>query len=418
MMAFENSEEFATRCDQEDQLSGSMDKFHLPQELPYYFSGHSLGPRPVKALNYIQDEFSAWEKYGVEGHFESNRPWVKYHEFLNPMMARVVGAKEKEVVVMNTLTVNLHLALVSFYRPTKTRYKILIEANSFPSDHYAVQSQAKFHGFNPAEAIIELPTENGFITDPSVIIETIKKHKDELALVMLGNCNYLSGQYFDIQKISEQAKSVGAKVGFNLAHGAGNLPLKLNQQGPDFAVWCSYKYLNSGPGNLSGFFVHERHHKDKDLPRFAGWWGHNKERRFRMETGFDPIEGAEGWQLSNPPIFSLAAFLASLEIFDEYGMDNIWQKSQNLTGYFRFLLEKNCSDILSIVTPENSKGSMLCLQFKSEPKDLLEEFKRLGVSADFRYPNIIRMTPAALYTSFKKVYEVVQIIKQHGGEAQ
>jgi kynureninase len=411
----------ARALDAADPLSSIRSKFQIPLneqgEECLYFAGHSLGLRPENAKEYICEELDAWGKYGVEGHFYAKHPWLSYHENLTGPMSRIVGAKESEVVVMNTLTVNLHLAMVSFYRPTKKKFKILIEKNSFPSDHYAVSSQARFHGFDPKEAIIELTPEEGKrYIDDDIIEEAIKKHGDELALVMIGQCNYLSGQAFDMKRITELGHNVGAFVGFNLAHGAGNLQLNLHDDNVDFAVWCTYKYLNSGPGSLAGLFVHENHLGKKDIPRFEGWWGHNKKDRFKMEDTFDPIDTVEAWQLSNPPIFQLAAMRASVEIFDEVGMGNLRKRGDQLTDYLQFLLEENCRDIAVVTTPQNlesraQRGSMLSIKFNQSPEKLLEVFKTKGVIVDFRMPDILRMTPAPLYNNYSDIFQLVSTIK-------
>jgi kynureninase len=402
---------FAQIADESDPLINIRSQFHLPTvngEPALYFCGHSLGPMPKTVRALVEQEFYDWEKLGVEGHFHAKNPWLPYHEFLTPMMSKIVGGQESEVVVMNTLTVNLHLMLVSFYRPDKKRYKILIEKNTFPSDKYAVDSQARFHGFDPQKAIIELPS-NLMTSTTEQIISTIEVHADELALIMLGNCNYLSGQNFDMEKIVKVAHQHNILVGFNLAHGAGNIKLKLHDWQVDFAVWCSYKYLNAGPGNLAGCFVHQNHH-GKTLPRFEGWWGHDKSTRFKMGPQFSAIPTAEAWQLSNPPIFQLAALRASLEIFNSVGMDAIVKKSQLLTGYFEYLLKNECLDQCQVITPAD-RGSMLCLQFKKSAKDCLKLFNDKRILCDFREPDILRITPAPLYNSFKEVTELVAVIK-------
>jgi kynureninase len=367
---------------------------------------------PKKAPEYINEECEAWAKYGVEGHFKSKVPWVSYHETLTEQMANLVGAKKSEVVVMNTLTVNLHLMMVSFYRPTTKRFKILIEPNAFPSDQYAVDSQAKFHGFDPDQAIVELsPREGEETMRPQDILDKIEAVGDELALVMLGNVNYLTGQCYDFQAISEKAHEKGALVGFNLAHGAGNLLLNLHDWNVDFAVWCSYKYLNSGPGGLAGCFVHEKHHKDAAIPRFEGWWGHDKKRRFLMERTFAPIGSAESWQLSNPPIFQLASLRASMDLFEKATMKALRKKGDELTSYLQFLLQEKCRDECFVVTPEKNRGSMLCLKIRKGPKELGESLSAKGAIFDFREPDIFRVTPAPLYNSFQDVYQLVQIFE-------
>jgi len=336
---------YAKKADKADPLRKYRRRFHHPKQAngkPYiYLCGNSLGLQPKSTKAALAQELKDWANYGVEGHFHAENPWMPYHEFLTEAMAEVVGAKPIEVVVMNTLSVNLHLMMVSFYRPTKERYKILIEHDAFPSDRYAVQSQIDFHGYDKDEALLELRVREGEECIRQEDIEAmIEQDGDEIALIMIGNTNYYTGQFFDMKRITELGHAKGCVVGFDCAHGAGNVELNLHENGPDFAVWCSYKYLNSGPGSLGGCFVHERHAHNKDLPRFAGWWGHNKETRFGMRDGFDPIPGVEAWQLSNPPILSMAAIKASLEIFVEAGMKNLRQKAVSLTGYLEYLLDE------------------------------------------------------------------------------
>lgn len=408
----------AKALDHEDELSHFRDRFCFPKHHEkdiLYFCGHSLGLMPKDARRAIDTELDSWAKYGVEGHFNGPYPWLPYHENITKSFANLVGAKENEVVAMNTLTVNLHLMMVSFYRPTKSRFKILIENNTFPSDKYAVDSQARFHGFDPNEAVVELKPRPGKKTvDKDQIIEQINALGDSLALVMLGNCNYLSGQYFDIKEITSTSHKHGALCGFNLAHGAGNLMLHLHDHNVDFAVWCSYKYLNAGPGGIAGAFVHERHLGRDDIPRFHGWWGNNKSNRFQMKASFDPMKTVEAWQLSNPPIFQLASLRASMNLFDEATMPRLRKKGDHLTSYLEFLLLENCGEHLEIVTPKNSseRGSMLCVQMKQNPKELMKKLESKGVLLDFREPDILRMCPAPLYNNFQDCYHLAQIIKE------
>lgn len=428
-LKFENSEAFALSLDEKDPLRSYRDKFYIPSKTSLqtgkykenaddtciYFAGNSLGLEPKSVKEHIDRELEDWAAYGVEGHFHARRPWLPYHENLTAMSARLVGAKPEEVVVMNTLTTNLHLMMVSFYRPTKSRYKILIEKGAFPSDQYAVASQADFHGFDPKEAILELTPRQGEETLRTEDIESfIEKHGDEIALILLGTVNYLTGQAFQVPRIVDVAKKKGCKIGLNLAHGAGNLVLNLHDWEVDFAVWCSYKYLNSGPGSLAGCFVHEKHSKSFDLPRFAGWWGHNKETRFEMGPEFDPISGAEGWQLSNPPIFQLAALSASLKMFDEVTMPRLREKGDKLTGFLEYLLKQIPGQFLEIITPEDvsQRGSQLSIRFKGNPKELLESLKEEGAVCDFREPDIIRAAPAPFYCSYKDVYDFASIISK------
>ena len=419
-MRFEEGEAFDRRMDAEDPLRSFRDEFLFPQrkdgEPAIYLVGNSLGLQPRKARQYVMEELEDWERLGVEGHFHARHPWLPYHETLTEQTARLVGALPLEVVVMNTLTVNLHLMLVSFYQPTRERFKILIEGGAFPSDQYAVASQTRFHGFDPAVAVMRLePRADEATLRPEDILETIERHGDEIALVMLGNVNYLSGQAFDMAAITRAAHAKGCRVGFDLAHGAGNLRLSLHDDGPDFAVWCSYKYLNGGPGTLAGAFVHERHAHEASLPRFAGWWGHDKATRFRMGPDFVPLPGAEGWQLSNPPILQLAALRASMELFDRATMPALRAKGDLLTGYLEFLLDRLPEGTVSIVTPRDVKarGSQLSLRFKRDPRRLLAHLAEAGAFCDFREPDVIRAAPAPLYCTFLDVYRFVRILESH-----
>lgn len=414
----------AQAADRNDTLSKYRDEFVFPKgegSSPIvYFAGHSLGLMPRRTATYLQDECKAWGEYGVEGHFKGKYPWKDYHEFVTGYLARLVGAKESEVVAMNSLTVNLHLMMVSFYKPTQKRFKILIENNTFPSDRYAVASQARFHGFDPNTAVVELKPAPGQMTVSDEDIEAqILKHGDELALVMLGNCNYLSGQCFDFDRVVKAARKAGAAVGFNLAHGAGNLHLKLHDWAPDFAVWCSYKYLNSGAGGIAGAFVHEKHLADKELNKFQGWWGHNKTTRFQMGPQFDPIPTVESWQLSNPPIFQLASLRASLELFDAVGMEKLRARGDQLTATLEQALKNELKDSVEIMTPAKGKrGSMLCMRFKNNPKSWARHLVEKNVHVDFREPDIIRATPAPLYNSYSDIFNFVSALKEVIHEAR
>ena len=415
--SYQNTLAFAKKMDEQDPLRAFRQRFHLPVQKngqPHiYLCGNSLGLQPKTTRAALEQELDDWANYGVEGHFHAKNPWMPYHEFLTEAMARVVGAKPIEVVVMNTLTVNLHLMMVSFYRPTPKRHKILIEFDAFPSDKYAVESQIKFHGYDPKKALIELKARNGEACLRMEDIEAvIEEQGEEIALIMLGNTNYYTGQYFDMKRITALGHAKGSMVGFDCAHGAGNVELNLHDMGADFAVWCNYKYLNSGPGSLGGCFVHERHAHDKDLPRFAGWWGHNKDTRFGMRDGFDPIPGVEAWQLSNPPILSMAAIWASLKIFDEAGMSNLRSKSVRLTGYLEYLLDELADERIAIITPRDpeQRGAQLSIQVKSADKSLFEKVSEAGVIADWREPDVIRVAPVPLYNSFEDVYRFVQIL--------
>ncbi len=404
-----NSLKAARGLDTRDELRDFRSQFHLPvargSQKALYFAGHSLGLMPKKARSYIDTELDDWAKFAVEGHFHARHPWLPYHEEVTDSLSRLVGANPAEVVAMNTLTVNLHLMMVSFYRPTKKRYKILIEKNTFPSDKYAVDSQARFHGLDPRDAIVELKGE-GLTIDADSVLEQIRELGDSLALVMLGDCNYLSGQYFDIDRIVEASHKTGALCGFNLAHGAGNLKLSLHNSGVDFAVWCSYKYLNSGPGAIAGAFVHERHHK-KAGPRFEGWWGHDKKTRFQMGPHFQGIPTVEAWQLSNPPIFQLAALRASLEIFDSAKISRLRKKGDALTFYLEGLLRTTLGSQAEIVTPA-ARGSMLCVRIRGQNKAIMKKLEAHNTFIDFREPDIFRMTPAPLYNSYEDCFRLVQ----------
>ena len=408
---------YAQELDAQDELSSYRDKFYIPKQKDgkpsIYMCGNSLGLQPKTTEPYIKQELEDWKKFGVEGHFHAENPWLPYHEFLTKKMAKIVGAKPIEVVVMNTLSVNLHLLMASFYRPTKERYKILIESDAFPSDRYAVTSQLKFHGY--ADGILELhPREGEDLLRHEDIAATIANEGESIALILIGCPNYYTGQVVDMKKITALGHAKGCMVGFDLAHGAGNLDLKLHDSNVDFAAWCTYKYLNSGPGSVGGCFIHERHAKAFDLPRFAGWWGHNKETRFGMRDAFDPLPGAEGWQLSNPPILSLAAIRASLDIFDEVGMNALVKKSKNLTGFLEELLS-NLKDKISIITPSNPKerGCQLSLLItQGNGRLIFDEITKNGVIADWREPDVIRIAPTPLYNSFEDVFNFVSILKK------
>jgi kynureninase len=421
---FQATERFAREMDVKDPLRRYREEFIFPMTRQghdcLYFSGNSLGLQPKKAKSYIEQELEDWGKLGVEGHLHARKPWLPYHENLTDQTARLVGALPTEVVTMNTLSVNLHLLMVSFYRPTKQRFKILIEAGAFPSDQYAVASQAKYHGYDPDQAILELKPRPGEATlRTEDILATIDRVGDEISLILLGNVNYLTGQAFDCQAIARAGRAKGCNVGFDLAHGAGNLLLKLHDWEVDFAAWCSYKYLNAGPGAVAGVFVHERHFKalakGSDLPRFEGWWGHNKATRFQMGPIFDPIPSAEAWQLSNPPIFQLAALRASMEIFDSATMPEIRKKGDLLTGYLEYLLDLLPKGYCTIITPRdlNQRGSQLSLKIKGDPRVLQQELSAQGVIADFREPDILRFAPAPLYNSFFDVFRLAEVLKKN-----
>jgi len=417
-MEFKNTLAFAIEMDRNDPLKEYKSRFHLPVQdngEPFiYLSGNSLGLQPKDTEAAVLQELKDWKNLGVEGHFYAKNPWLPYHEFLTQAMAKVVGAKPHEVVVMNTLTVNLHLMMISFYRPTKIKNKIVIEADAFPSDKYAAESQIKLHGFDPKESLIELGARPGEVCLRSEDIkEVIDNQGDEIALIMLGNTNYYTGQYFDMKIISEWGHAKGCFVGFDCAHGAGNVPLDLHNSGCDFAVWCNYKYLNSGPGGMGSAFVHERHHKDPNIPRLEGWWGHNKQTRFEMRGDYDPIPTAEGWQLSCQPIFSLVPIWSSLRMFDEIGFDKLRQKSIKLTSYLESLVTSLGEDIIDIITPSDpeARGAQLSIRVKNSNKELFDKITASGVIVDWREPDVIRVAPTPLYNSFEEVYKFYIILK-------
>ncbi len=415
---YKNTLDYAIQLDKEDKLSYLREEFHIPKDKNgndwLYFTGNSLGLQPKRTQQYIQQELDDWAKYGVEGHFEGKTPWLPYHEFLTDKMAKVVGAKPLEVVVMNTLTTNLHLLMVSFYQPTQKKFKIVIESDAFPSDRYAVGSQLKFHGFNLEEGLIEWkPREGEELLRIEDLEKIVEEQGDEIALLLIGGVNYYTGQYLDLKRIAEIGHAKNCMVGIDLAHGAGNISPELHDSGVDFAAWCTYKYLNSGPGSLAGLFVHEKHADNKKLPRFAGWWNHNKETRFNMRQPFDVMAGAEGWQLSNPPILSMAAIRASLDMFDEVGMIDLREKSEKLTGYFEYLIQQINTDRIRIITPSNPKerGCQLSIQVKNADKSLHQKLTENNIITDWREPDVIRCAPVPMYNSFQDVFKMVEILK-------
>ncbi len=417
-MNYENSLEFAKQLDDNDSLAYLRNEYHIPKDENgndwLYFTGNSLGLQPKQTQKYIQQELDDWAKYGVEGHFEAQNPWMPYHEFLTDKMANIVGAKPLEVVVMNTLTTNLHLLMVSFYQPTKKKFKIVIESDAFPSDRYAVQSQLKFHGIDPEQGLVEWkPRDGEELLNIADLEEILDSQGDEIALLLIGGVNYYTGQYLDLKRVAELGHAKNCIVGIDLAHGAGNIQPNLHDSGVDFAAWCTYKYLNSGPGSLSGLFVHEKHAHNKELPRFAGWWNHNKDTRFNMRQPFDVMPGAEGWQLSNPPILSMAAILSSLDLFDKVGMNALREKSERLTGYFEYLLNEIDTDRIKIITPSNPKerGCQLSIQVKNADKSLHKKLTENNIITDWREPDVIRCAPVPMYNSFEDVYRMVSILK-------
>jgi len=417
-MHYENTLAFAQDLDQQDPLRHYRDQFLFPQhqgKAVLYFCGNSLGLQPKSVRPALLAELDQWETHGVEGHFRGKLPWMHYHKYLTQQSARLVGALPHEVVVMNTLTVNLHLMMVSFYRPTRERYKIVMEAGAFPSDQYAMESQVRWHGFDPEDAIVEVaPRPNADYLQTQDILETIEREGDKVALVIFGGVNYYTGQFYDLPAIAAAAHRVGAYAGFDLAHAAGNLPLHLHDWDADFAVWCSYKYLNAGPGGPSGAFIHERHGNNPALPRFAGWWGHDEKDRFKMRKGFKPMHGAEGWQLSNAQIFSFAAHKAGLDIFDAAGIEALREKSLKLTGYLEFILDEvnRGKNRFQIITPRDpqARGCQISVLTDEHGKALYDFLSKNGVVADWREPNVIRLAPVPLYNSFEDVWRLGQLL--------
>ncbi len=412
---FQNGEAFAVDMDRRDPLAHFRERFYFPKSKDgadcIYLCGHSLGLQPKTAASFIEQELHDWAQLGVEGHFHATNPWMPYHRQLAQRTAALVGAETIEVVVMNSLTVNLHLMMASFYRPTAQRHKILVEYGAFPSDQYAVQSQIRFHGLNPASSLLELrPRDGESCLRREDIDSLIDREGDAIALILLGGVNYATGQVFDLEQITQAGHRKGCVVGFDLAHAAGNVPLRLHDWGPDFAVWCSYKYLNGGPGCVAGCFVHERYAHAHTGPRFAGWWGHDEESRFRMGPEFRPMAGAEGWQLSNPPILALAPLRASMDIFAEAGMERLRAKSVLLTAYMRFLLEKSPSEKFSIVTPrdESQRGAQLSIRLPGQGREFCDRLSAAGVIGDWREPDTFRVAAVPLYNSFQDVFGFVQ----------
>lgn len=414
---------YAKQQDENDPLASFRNEFLFPtftKEPVMYFTGNSLGLQPKACREYINRELDEWHKWGVEGHFHASKPWFSYHESLSEKAAPLFGAKKSEVVITHSLTTNIHLLMVSFYQPQGKRTKILCEGKAFPSDQYALETQVKFHGLDLEKDLVEIfPREGEHLLRHEDILAKIEELGDELALVMMGGLNYYTGQLFDMEAITKAGHAVGAIVGFDLAHAAGNVKVDLNAWGVDFAAWCTYKYMNSSPGGVSGLFVHERHHKNKDLHRFAGWWGHNKERRFLMEPGFDPVESAEAWMLSNSPIIGLAAHEASLDIFHKAGFDNMVKKRDHLTGYLEFMLADltakygdKCS--FEVITPKDPKerGAQLSILVHGLGKELFNRISDLGVVADWREPNVIRVAPAPLYNSYEDVYRFAMALEK------
>jgi kynureninase len=408
---FESTRTFAANLPSNDPLAAYRERFYIPKNPDgtdaVYLCGHSLGLQPKTARAYLEQEMKDWERLGVEGHFQARHPWMPYHELLTASTARLVGTLPEEVVIMNSLTVNLHLLMASFYRPTRERHKILIEANAFPSDRYAVASQLQFHGYDPLDSLIEISPRPDETTIRTEDIEAqIDSEGSHIALILFSGVNYYNGQAFDLPRITKAGHAQGCVVGFDLAHAAGNLRLNLHDWDVDFAAWCTYKYLNSGPGGIAGCFVHQRFVRDLTLPRFAGWWGHDKQSRFRMGPDFHAIAGAEGWQLSNPSILALATLRASMDIFDETGMERLRAKSERLTGYLQFLLDQKPSDKFQIITPGDParRGAQLSLRVSKNGRALCDRLAKRGIICDWREPDILRVAPVPLYNSFLDAY--------------
>ncbi len=419
MSGFEPHLEFARSLDQKDVLRSYRNAFYIPKDVSgnewLYFTGNSLGLQPKTTKAAIEQELNDWANLGVEGHLNAKNPWMPYHDFLNESMAKIVGAKPIEVVVMNTLTANLHFLMASFYSPTEKRHKILIESDAFPSDRYAVQSQLEFHGYDPEACLIEWTPRAGEYLLHLQDLETILDEQGEkIALILIGGVNYYTGQSFDLKKIAEMGHTKGCKVGIDLAHGAGNIQPNLHNSGVDFAAWCTYKYLNSGPGSLGGVFVHERYAHDKTLKRFTGWWSQNKDTRFDMRKPLDLIPGAEGWQLSNPPILSMAAIKASLDLFNEVGMDALRQKSVQLTAYLEYLINNLDHPDIEIISPRDpaQRGCQLSIRVKNADQTLHKRLTENHVITDWREPGVIRCAPVPLYNSFEDIFGMVAILKK------
>jgi kynureninase len=417
---YQYSESFAKELDALDPLAHFRSRFHFPKiegKDALYFCGNSLGLQPKTAAVYLEKEMSAWANMGVDGYFHGDDPWYSVRKKSKPILAQILGALPEEVVAMNYLSVNLHLLMVSFYQPTPTRFKIIVEGGAFPSDQYMLETQIKFHGLDPKEVLVELqPRPGEYTLRTEDIVAEIKKQGSALAMVNMAGIQYYTGQLFDIHAITQAAHEVGAMAGFDLAHAVGNARLQLHDWKVDFATWCSYKYLNSGPGNVSGIFVHETFGNRADLPRFAGWWGYKEEERFNMEKGFQPMQGADGWQLSCSNVLALAVHQASLDIFQEAGMHAIREKSMQLTGYLEYLIQEISGDsgVLEIITPKNpaERGCQLSLLIHKGGKAVFDEWYGQGVVGDWRNPNVIRLAPAPLYTSFQDVYRFARVLEQ------
>ncbi len=421
-MISENSLSFAKQLDEKDPLKDFREKFIIPEQKgkqKIYFLGNSLGLQPKTTKEELNKVLEQWSRYGVEGFFEGDNPWMDYHDKLTGPLSKIVGALPHEVVVMNQLSVNLHLMMKSFYRPVGKRNKIICEVKAFPSDQYMFETQVRDHGFNPDEIIIEVkPREGEYTLRTEDIVSTIQRHNDSAAIVLFSGINYYTGQAFDIKKITETAHAVGAKCGFDLAHAAGNIPLQLHNWNVDFACWCSYKYLNSGPGAVGGVFIHEKYHQDISIPRYAGWWGYDKTTRFKMEKGFKPVLTAEGWQLSTPSMLLYASHKAALDIFEEAEVEKLEAKRKLLNAYLWFLLNEvnnhAPAKIIKIITPaqETERGCQVSMLMLKDGKKIYDELTKAGVMVDWREPNVIRLAPVPLYNSFEEVWQFTNILQQ------
>lgn len=414
MMLFENHRDFAARLDRHDPLARLRQAFNFPRDRdgrpPVYLCGNSLGLQPKKAVQYVEEELANWRDYAVDGHFHSDRPWITYHRLATQGFAELTGALPHEVVAMNTLTVNLHILMASFYRPTPERYKIVIEKGAFPSDNYAAASQLRLHGYDPATSLLEwAPPAGEQLLRTEDLAGLLEREGDAVALLLLPGIQYYTGQVLDMAAICELGRQHGCRVGLDLAHAVGNVALSLNEWAPDFAAWCTYKYLNAGPGAIAGAFIHERHSSPDDF--LHGWWGNAQETRFLMEAPFRPAEGAEAWQMSNPPILSLAPVVASLELFRQAGLEALRDKSRLLTGYLRWLLEERFAGRIGILTPADAQGCQLSLIVEDgsrNPREVFDRLVELNVTGDWRHPDVIRVAPAPLYNSFSDVFEFVE----------
>ncbi len=420
-----NALEHARRLDAADELGRFRNQFHIPPAADgsdsVYLCGNSLGLQPVGAAAVVEELLADWRRLGVDGHFSARRPWLSYHEQFAQPLAMLTGAEPSEVVCMNTLTVNLHLMMVSFYRPDGDRYRLLIEKPAFPSDRYAAESQVRFHGLDPADALVEVgPRDGEACIREDDLLAYIDRLGDSIALVMLPGVQYYSGQLFDMETITAAARRRGCRIGWDLAHAVGNVPLALHDWGADFAVWCSYKYLNGGPGAIAGCFVHARHARDRTLPRFAGWWGHDKISRFRMGPTFEPLAGAEGWQLSNPPIFAMAPLIAALDLYGQAGMEALADKSRRLTGFLEMLIEDHLGDRIEVLTPRepSSRGAQLSLRLRDGRqigRAVFDGLSRSGFVVDWREPDVIRAAPVPLYNRFEDVSRFVSALEEATG---